>query len=323
MKTYCQFKKSSMLSPIIVVFFLLISFGISQAFDLDVWFDNRINQYYKKNDGYYFILDLRPDSTGELDAVDYVTAVNTAPDLYNDYETYFFEVIFFGNNILEIVSKNEYKGQGGSYEVTLHFNDDESTTTATTGHIDPRMDPIPNPENLKVDFSSGFLNPTMSFSSVEDETVDSYELALYIEPYRQRRLARYNTEDPDYESFTYYEGDQGGTGEALEVGKVYIFRAEAYDFGTGGDGFYRSFNYLAFLVPDPDIHYTCEYLRTTIEESEIPIGIQLSLLAKLRECDENKLKAFINQVSALRGVKIYRWLSDVLIQCANGVLETR
>ena len=114
MKKYCQFRKSSMLSPIIVVFFLLISFGISHAFNLDVWFDNRINQYLKKNDGYFFILDITPEFTGELDDVNYVTAVNTAPDLYNDYETYYFEEVFFGNNILEIISFNEYKSQGGN-----------------------------------------------------------------------------------------------------------------------------------------------------------------------------------------------------------------
>lgn len=321
MKTFSHGKCSLILLSTYIVFFILISFGISHAFFVDVWFDNRIDQYFKKNDGYYFILDLRPNYMGELDEVDYVTAVNTAPDLFNDYETYYFEEIFFGNNILEIISFNEYKRQGGIYEVTLHFLDGQ-TSTLYTGYISPRDTPIQNPDSLKVDFSSGYLNPTMSFSSVEDDTVDSYELALYIEPYRQRRLARYNTEDPDNESFTYEAGAEGGTGEPLEVGKVYIFRAEAYDFDTGGDSFYRSFNYLAFIVPDPAIHYTCEYLRTTIEESDISTGIKFSLLAKLKECDENKLKAFINEVSSLRGVRISRWLADILIQCANGVLET-
>jgi hypothetical protein len=310
-----------MLSSIIVVFFLLISFGISHAFNLNVWFDNRISQYqyYKKYDGYFFILDLTPNGT-DLDNIEYATAVNTNPELFGDYRTYDFEIIFLGNNILEIASQNEYNGQGGIYEATVHFKSG-SAGTATSGYIEPRTDPIPNPQNLKVDFSKGYRNPTMSFSSVEDETVDTYELSLYKEPFRQERLARYRTNDPDSESFTYYPGAPGGTGKPLEVGTVYIFRAEAYDVNTGGDSFYRSFNYLAFLVPDPTIHYTCEYLRTLVNQSDISRGIKQSLLAKLKRCDDNRLNAFINHVSALRGKKIHRWLADILIQCANGVLS--
>ena len=321
MNAYRRRKLCSILSSTYIVCFIFISFGISHAFFVDVWFDNRIDQYLKKNDGYFFILDLRPDFLGELDDVDYVTAVNTAPDIFKDYKTYYFEEIFLGNNILEIFSFNKYKNQGGIYEVTLHFKDD-TTSTLNTEYISPRRRAIPYPENLKVDFSTGPLNPTMSFSSVEDDTVDSYAIALYIEPYRERRLARYNIEDPENESFTYYEGAPGGTGEALEVGKIYIFRAEAYDFDTGGDSFYRSFNYQAFLVPNPSIHYTCEYLRTAIEDSGIPFGIQQSLLTKLKQCEESNLKAFINEVSSLSGVRIYRWFADILIQCSNGLLET-
>ncbi len=319
MKIHSHNKSRTAFSTIVVIFCILISAGISQAFNLDVWFDNRINQYLKKYDGYFFILDITPEYPGELklDEIDYVTAVNTAPDLYKDHETYYFDVVFTGNNILEIGSQNKYKGQGGTYDVTLYHKNGIAVTD-TTGFIAPRKDPIPNPENLEVDFSIAYLNPTMSFSSVEDETVDFYDLSLYKEPFRQKRLARYRTFDPDNISFTYYPG---GTGESLEVGVVYIFRAEAIDIDTGGDSFYRSFNYLAFLVPDPAIHYTCEYLQTAIEESDIPSGIQQSLFAKLRVCDEIHLNAFINEVSALRGARIYRWLADVLIQCANGVLE--
>jgi hypothetical protein len=163
----CRFlKRRSFLSTIAIVILLLISFGVSHAFFVDVWFDNRINQYYKKDDGYFFIIDLRPHFTGELNDIDQVTAVNTAPELFNDYEIYYFEDIFYGNNIIEIISFNEYKGQGGIYEVTLRFEDDW-TEIIYTGLITPRDKPIPNPENLKVDFQSGYLNPTMSFSSVE------------------------------------------------------------------------------------------------------------------------------------------------------------
>ena len=320
MKKFGIFKKGALFLSSLVIISLIISSSLSYAYDLDVWFDNRTSQYLAKDDGYYFILDIIPSSQ-ELDDVDYITAVNTDPDLYDDYDTYYFEIIFQGNNVLEIISYNKYNGQGGIYEVTIHYKNGEPTTTYT-GYIAPRKNPIPIPENLIVDFSYGYLTPTFTFSSVNDETVDSYRYALYAEPYRDRRLARYNTPDPDNNPFTYYEGALGGTGEAPQVGSVYILRAEAYDFDTGGDSFYRSFNYLAFLVPDPALHYTCEYISTLIDESEIPAGIKQSMQAKIKTCDESQINAFINEVSALSGKKIYRWLADVLIQCAKGMLAT-
>ena len=325
MRIVRETKTGALLFSSIVVLFLMVSFGLSQAYWVDAWFDNRTGQYMAKEDGYYFILDLRRDYVGELDNVSFVTAVNTDAGLYNDYETYYFEIVFTGNNVLEIVSYNIYTGQGGQYEVTIHFEDD-STGTYTTPYIAPRSNPIPIPENLHVDFSNGFDHPTLTFSSVDDATVDLYRYALYIEPYRERLLARYESSDPDNDAFTYYPGpNQGGTGESLQIGKVYLLRAEAYDFDTGAaSSFYRSFGYLAFLVPDPNVHYTYEYLRTIIEDegSGIPAGIKQSLLAKIEAYDQARLNAFINEVSALKGKKIYRWLADILIQCAKGILET-
>ena len=249
MKKFGICKKGTLFLSSLVIISLIISSSLSYAYHLDVFFDKRTSQYLAKDDGYYFILDIIPSPPEELDDVDYITAVNTDPDLYNDYDTYYFEIIFQGNNVLEIISYNKYIRQGGTYEVTIHYNNGSPTTTYT-GYIAPRKNPIPIPENLIVDFSSGYLTPTFTFGSVDDETVDWYRYALYAEPYRDRRLARYKTFDPDNDPFTYYEGAPGGTGEALQVGSVYILRAEAYDFDTGGDSFYRSFNYLAFLVPD-------------------------------------------------------------------------
>jgi hypothetical protein len=321
MRSFKISKMGALPLSLLVVITMIISANVSYGYDFNVWFDNRTSQYLAKEDGYFFILSVSPSYDGELNNVDYITAVNTDPDLYCDYDTYYFEIIFQGNNVLEIISYNKYTGQGGVYAVTFHY-DDGSTLTDYMGSIAPRKKPIPIPDNLNVDFTSGYTTPTFTFDSVDDTTVDNYRHALYAEPYRDRRLAIYNTTDPENDPFIYYIGAPGGTGEPLQVGGIYILRAEAWDYDTGsGNSYYRSFNYLTFLVPDPNIHYKCEYIRLMIDQSAMPEGIKKSLIAKITTCRENNINSFIFEVSALSGYKISRWFGDILIQCATGVLE--
>jgi hypothetical protein len=102
---------------------------------------------------------------------------------------------------------------------------------------------------VKINFTKPVQLQFFSFDSVDDTTVDNYRHALYAEPYRDRRLAIYNTTAPENDPFIYYIGASGGTGEPLQVGGIYILRAEAWNYDTGsGNSYYRSFNYLTFLV---------------------------------------------------------------------------
>jgi hypothetical protein len=58
-------------------------------------------------------LRAKSSACGELNNVDYVSAVNTDPDFFKDYDTYDFDTIFLGNNVLEIISPMNIKAKGG------------------------------------------------------------------------------------------------------------------------------------------------------------------------------------------------------------------
>ena len=109
MKTFSHRKCSSILLSTYIVFFILISFGISHAFFVDVWFDNRIDQYFaavSQEYIYYTTVEL-PDSEELLEAAKNMLAnledssMHKNPETgeeYTDYVRLRNAVMAFGKN---------------------------------------------------------------------------------------------------------------------------------------------------------------------------------------------------------------------------------